>query len=74
MAAELKYCDKCGMTAAHVDGACQRCAFHKAHPKRGRKPMDTEAKARLKEANERRRKEREARRRDAQQNTNGGTN
>ena len=70
--AELKYCDRCGMTTAYVDGACQRCAFKKAHPKQ-RKPMDTEAKARLKEANERRKKEREARRRDAQTNNNGGT-
>jgi predicted ATP-dependent serine protease len=64
--AELKHCDKCGMTAAHIDGACQRCAFIKAHPKRPRKPMTDDAKARLAEANERRKKEREARRRDAQ--------
>jgi hypothetical protein len=65
MAGVLKFCAKCGMTTAHLDG-CQRCAFIKAHPKRPAKPMTDEVKARLAEANERRKKEREARRRDAQ--------
>jgi hypothetical protein len=68
--AELKHCDRCGMTAAHVDGACQRCAFIKAHPKRGRKAMTDDAKARLKAAGERRKQERDARRRDAENQTN----
>jgi hypothetical protein len=72
MAGVLGYCEKCGMTTAHVGDECQRCAFIKAHPKRPRKPMTDAAKERLREANERRKKEREARRRDAQTTNNGG--
>lgn len=45
--AELKNCEKCRMSTAHVDGACQRCAFRKANAKK--KPMTAEAKEALRQ-------------------------
>jgi len=44
--AELKHCEKCRMSTAHVDGACQRCVFQKTKGKK--KPMSAEAKSKLK--------------------------
>jgi len=64
--AELKHCEKCRMSTAHVDGECQRCVFKRKHAK----PMTEEAKAKLKAAGERRKAERDAKRRDTENQTN----
>ena len=60
--AELKHCSRCRMSTAHINDECQRCAFKKAHSK----PMTAKAKAALKEANKRRKAERDAKHRDEQ--------
>jgi len=65
----LRHCGRCHKTTAHVNDECQRCIFLKAH--RVRKPMTEEAKAKLKELNERRKREREARKRDKFSTTEG---
>jgi len=63
----LRHCGRCRKTTAHVNDECQRCVFLKAY----RKPMTDEAKARLTEANKRRKREREARKRDENSITEG---
>lgn len=47
---EMKQCEKCERTTAHLDGVCQRCRVLKMYPKRGgRKPMDAATKEALKQ-------------------------